>query len=103
MGKKFQAARAATWTDDQFYLSPIEVKEKIVTRPASERYVIEYLQERQASVGEIMAHASICSPEGARKAIYRLADRGMLRRVNSGSKGTGAIYEINNDGNEQEL
>lgn len=87
-------AAAATWVDDQFYMTPAELEEN-KTAGKGERYVLRYLEENgQATKEEITGHADICSENSARLAIYSLADKGLIERVDSGGRGVTAIYGL---------
>ena len=93
---KAWAARA-TWFGDMFWLAPAEVDAASSVGKA-ERYVLRYLQEHggEADLAEIVAHADTCSEAAARRAVYSLADRGKIRRIDSGGKGTRARYSLIN-------
>jgi hypothetical protein len=95
-GEALQFSACATWNETQFYLSPVEGVVRTKTRPASQRYVLDYLEKNggAASVQEIMDHAEECSPQAARQAIYVLAGDKLIKRVNVGGKGIGAMYEL---------
>ncbi len=62
----------------------------------SEQYVIDYLEShsRRAPIEEIANCADVCSPNTARRAVYRLADKGKVRRVDLGKQGEKATYEL---------
>ena len=91
-------AGVATWSEEQFYLSPADGSEKPRTQSKSQEYVINLLTKKGASsVSEIMDHADICSPEAARRAVYALASEKVIKRVNSGGQGKAAIYSLVED------
>lgn len=62
----------------------------------AQAYVIRFLQQNdnQASITDIMANADTCPPNSARGAVYNLADRGVVERINPGAAGTPAIYRL---------
>ncbi len=90
----------AVWTDDQFYLSAVEKGEgQKPLLDKAERYVIRYLAEHPgALVSEIMDAADTTTAEGARRAVYRLAEKEYVRRANTGGRGQGAAYELTDRG-----
>lgn len=60
----------------------------------SERYVLEYLQDSARTVGDIMSHASCCSEGAARAAVYRLSEKGLIKRMDGGGRGEAALYGL---------
>lgn len=87
----------ATWTENQFYLSPADGSEKMQIKPKSQQFVIDYLSNNgDSAVSDITDNADICSPESARRAIYTLAAEKIIRRVNAGGQGKEAIYALTN-------
>lgn len=62
----------------------------------SERYVLRFLENGPATIRAIMDGADSCSPETARRAVYKLADAGRVRRADTGQstgRGNEAKYE----------
>lgn len=99
----------ATWTEDQFYLSPGESKITTKAPNKAQAYVMRYLAEHGASsIADIMGGADSCSPNAARHAVYALVEDGKIYRTNPDDKGRGveAIYDaieipaIANGGND---
>ncbi len=96
-GDKMSWAAEAVWTTDQFYLRAVDVREKTKPVSKSPEYVLRFLKKHGASaIPDIMAGADTCGAEGARKAVYSLADLKMLYRTNPGETGQGkaAIYDL---------
>ena len=59
----------------------------------SDRFVLDLLSgTAEASIKSIMSHAGTHSPETARRAVYRLARLGLIRRTDSGGSGVEATY-----------
>jgi hypothetical protein len=99
-GKPIKLAARACWpTPEQFYLTTAPVQEKNRFRSKAERHVLDWLEEHGASpLPDIMAGAAICAPTSARAAVYALADRGEIKRINQDERGMGvsAIYALVN-------
>ena len=96
-GKAMKWSMCATWSQDNFYLTSVETLEKVKAPSKSQDYVIRFLMEHGASsIPVIMAGADTCSPEAARKAVYKLADLKKIHRTNPGEtgQGTAAIYDL---------
>jgi hypothetical protein len=92
-GKGLQWSMFATWTEDRFYLSPVEGQEKGNTQTRSHEYVLRFLADNGASeLPVIESSADTCSFNAARQAVYALAAKGKIRRTNPGGKP--AIYEL---------
>ncbi|MDR3577229.1 MAG: AAA family ATPase [Anaerolineaceae bacterium] len=90
-------AAKATWTDDSFYLSEAEKREKTLAISKSQAYVLRFLKEHGNSpLPDIMTGADSCSSSAARQAVYNLADAGKIKRINPNAKGQGvaAIYGL---------
>ena len=84
----------AVWTDDQFYLRAVETKEKTVLSK-SESYVIRYLEENlSASIDDIAGHADTCTDTAAQRAVYSLAAKKLIKRIDGGGRGHKAIYAL---------
>jgi hypothetical protein len=59
----------------------------------SDRLVLDTLADiGPATVRSIIGRSSLKRPETARRAVYRLARMGLIRRVDSGGKGAEATY-----------
>jgi RecA-family ATPase len=96
----------AHWSGDQFYLTEVEYKEDTKRLSRSEKFVMGFLKENPASpIPEIMGAADICSAEAARRAVYKLAESGLVYRTNPKDRGRGvaAIYDLTNEGKEYEI
>ena len=93
-------AAEAVWKDDQFYLLPTETQERATAFTSkSEAFVIRYLQERpSAAIDDIMGNADTCTPEAARRAVYTLANRGVVARIDGGGRGSQAVYQLTEGG-----
>lgn len=50
------------------------------------------LRYKQISVPDIKSYVESCSEEAARKAVYTLAEKGLITRINKGKQGAKAIY-----------
>jgi hypothetical protein len=88
-------AALANFGDGTFNLSPAEPAASVERTPASQEYVTRYLgQHQNASLEDIMGNADTCSPEAARKAVYRMSASGAILRTNSGGRGIKACYAI---------
>jgi hypothetical protein len=71
----------ATLTEDSFYLSAAEPKEKPMGK--GEEFVLSFLQENGDSERDaIIGSAKNCSPGTARNAISSLTDKGKIIRKN---------------------
>lgn len=67
----------------------------------AERYVLRYLAENSnAPVTDITSHADACTEGAARRAVYSLADKGRIRRLNDGKQRTAAVYGLTESGKE---
>lgn len=87
----------ATWTEDQFYLTRLDQKEEPKQRPASELYVLDFLQNNgPTDVETLKANAKGCSADAALAATYRLVKEKLVTRSNLGGKGVKAVYELVN-------
>jgi len=97
-GEPFTFAALANFGSGTFNLSPAATSEKAEHFSKSENYVLRYLREHgTATITDIANRADVCSGPTARRAVYRLADRGKVRRINSGGKGTDATYALAED------
>jgi hypothetical protein len=78
----------------KFYLEPLDSPAAFRMNP-SEAYVYRFLQDRiSATVDEIVSGADICSEQSARRAIYSLAGKSILKRIDTGGQGKTATYEL---------
>jgi RecA-family ATPase len=86
----------ATWTEDQFYLTAADTREKVKPLTDSQAYVMEFLAAGPQSLPEIENSAQVCSGRTARGAVYSLAKMGKIYRTNPGETGHGAaaIYAL---------
>jgi hypothetical protein len=60
----------------------------------SESYVMRYLEQGPATVKAIIDHADVCSGETARRAVYALANRELIHRIDSGGSNQEATYAV---------
>ncbi len=83
------------FAEKEFWLSSTATVEAAPTFGKGEKHVLDYLDAHGPSpVPAICGAAAICSEDTARKAVYSLAERGLIRRVDSGGKGTTAVYAL---------
>lgn len=69
-----------------------------------ERYVMRYLNQHGKSwLADIKVNADTCSPITAGKGVYSLAERGLIERVDSGGRGSKAMYDIVRNDAAQEI
>lgn len=88
-------AARANFGPGTFNLSPTELVDLPARVVPGDEYVMRYLREHpNASLDDLTDNADICSPEAARKAVYRLARVGKIRRTNSGGRGVRACYAV---------
>ncbi len=91
-GTPIRFVAEALWTFDAFILKP---STQAASHPMSkaEDYVIRWLTDHPgATVDDVMNNADACTPSTAKKTLYNLAGRGMLRRTNPGERM--ACYEV---------
>ncbi len=61
----------------------------------AEEYVLHYLQDHGlTNIATLQEHADGCSAESARRAVYSLAERGVVKRVGSAARGVPASYAL---------
>lgn len=62
----------------------------------AEQYVLNYLGSHngKADLTDIVNGADVCSPATARRALYRLAENGKVRRADLNGSGVKATYEL---------
>lgn len=85
---------------DLFNLSPAaETENNAPTVTKGERFVLRYLSEHGASETTAIANAAdSCSSETARRAVYALADKKLVARVDDGGAGSKATYALTGEG-----
>lgn len=94
-GEPFKFAALANFGPGTFNLSPAAPTERAEHVSRAEDYVIRYLSEHgNSSLSDIKARADSCSENAARLAVYSLAERGRIRRVDLGGSGTKALYGL---------
>ena len=87
-------AAEAVWTEDQFYVTAAEKREKTFFSK-SEDYVMRYLKENpNASIEDIGDHADACSAQAAQRAVYNLTARKLVVRTDGGGRGRKALYAL---------
>lgn len=68
----------------------------------SQLYVLLYLMKNgNSSISHITSHADKCSDASARKAVYSLANLGLVYRTDGGGSGKEAIYGLSDVGKEK--
>ena len=57
---------------------------------------MRYLEDHDgtATIGDICSAADVCSEQSARKAIYTLADKGLIYRSDLGKQGSKETYTM---------
>ena len=92
-GREFSAS--AHFADGVFRLSQADTAARSPKLYRSDRFVLDLLSgTAEASIKSIMSHAGTHSPETARRAVYRLARLGVIRRTDSGGSGVEATYAM---------
>lgn len=96
----FKLAAHVRFEDAPFkvFVSPADApaaREKRETYNRGEEYVLRFLQEHGASaVKAITDSADTCSKGTARNAVYSLADRKKIRRIDDRGPGSAAVYDV---------
>jgi hypothetical protein len=95
----FKFTAQAHFSDGQFWMTRAEIKQGTDTLSKSQRFVINYIKKNggSATITEISGNADICSADSARRAVYSLADKGIIFRSDSGGPGKLATYSIKGD------
>jgi hypothetical protein len=93
-GQQMSWAAEAVWTEDQFFLrSSTKALGDLLS--TSDAFVVGFLTKHGPSLlDDLKDAADTCSPEAARKAVYRLARAGQIVRTNPGEKGSKARYGL---------
>jgi len=60
----------------------------------AERYVLRSLENGPQTMDKIMSGADTCASATARSAVYTLADKGRIARVDTGGRGSEATYAL---------
>ena len=61
----------------------------------SQKYVISYLESHGPSeITAMCSHADTCNADAARKAVYTLAAKDKIKRINDGGAGAKAVYSL---------
>ena len=90
----FKFSATANFDPGKFWLDARETQTSGLKLGKAQRYVLRYLNTHGAStVEDIMAGADTCAPNGARQAVYALADMSLVQRTNAGDK-VDAVYEL---------
>lgn len=85
----------ANFGEGTFCLSPAQSQESGEHLTKSEEYVLRYLKEHpNAQMGAIMGSADVCASGSARNAVYRLVQRGHVRRTDGGGSGSRATFGL---------
>jgi hypothetical protein len=91
-------AAAAHFGIGDFHLSATGTASAPARYSTGERFVLRYLRDHGASsVQQIVDAADSCAPTTARQGVYRLAERGLVRRVDDGGRGSEALYRLTDD------
>jgi hypothetical protein len=78
---------------DTFHLSEAILEAEGPKLGPSDIYVLEFLGKNgPAPIKTTTENADVCSPETARRAVYRLAERGLIHRLDTGGSGKEATY-----------
>jgi hypothetical protein len=88
-------AATAHFDIGKFHLTEADPETGSEKLSPSERYVLRYLEVNGPSaVQVIMDAADVCTGETARRALYNLADKQLVRRCDTGGKGKDATYSL---------
>ena len=88
-------AARCNWGVDTFNLSPADGVQARPVFNKAQSYVLRYLYENsQALMGDIQAHADVCSENAAKLAVYALVQRRLAERVDGGGPGERATYAL---------
>lgn len=88
-------AATAHFDIGKFHLTEADLETGGEKLSPSEAYVMRYLEANGPSTVQIiMDHADVCTEETARRAVYNLTGKGLIRRTNEGGKGKEATYEV---------
>lgn len=88
-------AATAHFDIGKFHLTEADPETGSEKLSPSERYVLRYLEVNGPSaVQVIMDAADVCTGETARRALYNLADKQLVRRCDIGGKGKDATYSL---------
>jgi len=91
----FTFAATANFEPGKFWLTSSTASKAELRLGKAQRYVMRFLKEHGPSkISEIADHADSCSPESARRAVYSLADLGLVRRMDDGGSGQKATYAL---------
>jgi hypothetical protein len=91
----FKFSATANFEPGKFWLDGRELQTTGPKLGKAQRYVLRYLNAHGAApIEDIMAGADTCAPQGARQAVYALADMGLAQRINAGERGESAVYEL---------
>ena len=92
-GREFSAS--AHFADGTFRLSQADTAAASPKLYRSDRFVLHLLSgTAEASIKSIVSRAGTRSPETVRRAVYRLARLGLIRRTDGGGSGVEATYAM---------
>lgn len=96
--KEFTGIATFQGETSQFYLTASEVENK-THFSKSQRYVLLYLLEHgNSTLDDIKNKADTCEPRTAKDAVYVLADKGYVKRTDTGGRGIQAEYDLTDEG-----
>jgi hypothetical protein len=104
-GEPVNWSALATWEEDQFYLTETNNSDLIKEPSLGEKFVLSFLTKNGPTpLPNIIEAADICKPNVALKAVYSLAKKENIRRINPSEKGQGvkAIYGLVEKDNQME-
>lgn len=97
--EEFAWAAECRWVEDTFDMVRVEPEESRPVLGKAERYVLRFLEEHGASeVRIIQEHADSCTSRAARNAVYSLADKQMVKRIDGGGQEKAATYDLTEEG-----
>jgi hypothetical protein len=83
------------FAEGTFCLSPAQTPEPGDHLTKSEQYVLRYLGEHPNSpMDSITSSADVCAAGSARNSVYRLVQRGKVRRIDGGGAGSRATFGL---------
>ena len=94
-------AATMNFDGDKFWLTVSEFEKTTAEYTKGARYVMRYLTtSTTGTMGDIQGAADSCSEEAARKAVYYLANIGLVERTNPGGRGAVALFALTEKGKQ---